>query len=130
MNHPQKFSWRQRLLSFANAIRGIQDMLKTQHNAWLHAVATVLVCATGFAFGVSKLEWCVLVLGFATVWMAEALNTAVELLTDLVSPSFHPLAGRAKDAAAGAVLIAAIGSAIAFAIVLLPHAWQKLIGNG
>ena len=125
MSNPKKFSWRQRLLSFSNAIRGIQDMLRTQHNAWLHAVATVFVCATGFALGVSKLEWCVLVFSFATVWMAEALNTAVELLTDLVSPGFHPLAGRAKDVAAGAVLIAAIGSAIAGAIVLLPHAYQQ-----
>lgn len=129
MSHQQKFSWRQRLLSFANAIRGIQDMLRTQHNAWLHAVATVLVCATGCAFGVSKLEWCVLILSITAVWMAEALNTAVELLSDLVSPGYHPLAGRAKDVAAGAVLLAAIGSAIAGAIVLLPHAWRILVGD-
>jgi len=55
------------------------------------------------------------------VWSAEAFNTALELLCELVSPEFHPLVGRAKDVAAGAVLIAAIGSAIVGAILLVPH---------
>ncbi len=67
------------------------------------------------------MEWCCLVLCLMVVWTAEALNTALELLTDLVSPEFHPLAGRAKDAAAGGVLIAAVGSVIVGAIVFVPY---------
>ena len=54
------------------------------------------------------------------------MNTAVELVTDLASPEFHPLAGKAKDVAAGAVLIAAIGSMIVGAIVFVPYAWTMI----
>jgi len=96
-------------------------MVKTQHNAWIHAAAMVCVFALGVAFRISNWEWCFLVLCFMAVWSAEAFNTALELLCELVSPEFHPLVGRAKDVAAGAVLIAAIGSAIVGAILLMPH---------
>ena len=124
MTDPKKISWHNRLMSFANAVRGIQDLLSTQHNAWVHAIVMLLVCATGIAFSISSMEWCCLVLCFMAVWTTEALNTALELLTDLASPEFHPLAGRAKDVAAGAVLIAAIGSAIVGGIVFVPHVWK------
>ncbi len=123
MTKSRKFSWRDRGKSFSHAFRGIQDMLLTQHNAWLHAIATTIVFATGVAFRITNMEWCCLVLCLMVVWTAEALNTALELLTDLVSPEFHPLAGRAKDAAAGAVLMAAVGSVIVGAIVFVPYAW-------
>ena len=129
MTDPNKFSWHDRRLSFANAFRGIQDMLITQHNAWVHAIVMLLVCATGIAFSISSMEWCCLVLCFMAVWTTEALNTALELLTDLASPEFHPLAGRAKDVAAGAVLIAAIGSAIVGGIVFMPHVWKMATRN-
>jgi diacylglycerol kinase len=67
------------------------------------------------------MEWCALVSAIALVWAAEALNTAVELLTDLVQPERHPLAGRAKDAAAAGVLLASIGAAVIGALVFLPR---------
>ena len=129
MTDPKKISWNNRLMSFANAVRGIQDLLSTQHNAWVHAIVMLLVCATGIAFSISSMEWCCLVLCFMAVWTTEALNTALELLTDLASPEFHPLAGRAKDVAAGAVLIAAIGSAIVGGIVFVPHVWKIATRN-
>ena len=116
-------------MSFANAFRGIQDMLNTQHNAWVHAIVMLIVCAMGIAFRISSMEWCCLVLCFMAVWTTEALNTALELLTDLASPEFNVLAGRAKDAAAGAVLIAAIGSAIVGGIVFVPHVWKMATRN-
>jgi len=87
-------------------------MLKSQHNAWVHAVATGLVCASGFLFGFSKPDWCWIVLAIVAVWTAEALNTAFEFLADVASPEFHPLVRKSKDVAAGAVLISAIGSVI------------------
>jgi diacylglycerol kinase (ATP) len=67
------------------------------------------------------MEWCWMTLAIIGVWLAEALNTAIEFLTDLVSPEFHPLAGKAKDVAAGAVLIAAIGAVVIGMFVFGPH---------
>jgi diacylglycerol kinase (ATP) len=96
-------------------------MLRSQHNAWVHAAATVLVIAAGFAMQLSRSEWCWVVLAIVGVWTAEALNTAFELLCDVASPDFHPLVKQAKDVAAGAVLVCAIGAAVIGAMVFLPH---------
>lgn len=126
MSATKKFSVSQRLLSIVNAVRGLLYLVKTQHNAWIHAVAMLIIFALGIAFRLSNWEWCFLVLCFMAVWSAEAFNTALELVCDVVSPEFHPQIGKAKDVAAGAVLIAAIGSAIVGAIVLLPRAWAAI----
>ena len=99
-------------------------MVASQHNAWIHAVATVAVTAAGLSIGLSWSEWCWIVLSIVAVWTAEALNTAFEFLTDVASPNFHPLAEKAKDVAAGAVLISAIGVLIIGALVF----WPKLVG--
>jgi diacylglycerol kinase (ATP) len=110
-----------RLRSVKYAVRGILIMLKTQQNAWLHAVATVGVVALGLVVGLSVSEWCWIVLAIMSVWTAEALNTAFEFLTDVASPGFHPIAEKAKDVAAGAVLLAACGAVAIGALVLGPH---------
>jgi len=95
-------------------------MLASQHNAWIHAAATAVVGAAGFVFGLSWAEWCWIVLAVVAVWTAEALNTAFEFLTDVASPNFHPIAGKAKDVAAGAVLLAAVGAVIIGGLVFGP----------
>jgi len=99
-------------------------MLASQQNAWIHAVATVAVAALGLWLGLSAAEWCWIVLATVAVWTAEALNTAFEFLTDVASPAFHPLAGKAKDVAAGAVLISAVGSVLIGGLVFGPHVWR------
>ena len=114
-----------RLRSVKFAVRGIATMLKTQHNAWLHAAATAVVISTGVLLKLSFGEWCWIVLAITSVWTAEALNTAFEFLTDVASPNFHPIAGQAKDVAAGAVLLAAIGAVIIGALVF----WPKVVGR-
>jgi diacylglycerol kinase (ATP) len=101
-------------------------MLASQRNAWIHAFATVSVTAMGFCLGLTDSEWCWIVLAIIAVWTAESLNTAFEFLTDVASPEFHPLAGKAKDVAAGAVLISATGSVIIGLIVLGPHVLDLL----
>lgn len=106
--------------SFGYAFRGVGMMLATQANARIHAVASVVVIAAGFGLKISLLEWCAVVLAIGLVWAAEGFNTALEALVDLASPEIHPLAGRAKDVAAGAVLCAAIAAAIIGAIIFLP----------
>ena len=89
-------------------------------------MATVLVLAAGLMFGISLLEWALIVLAILCVWVAEAINTAIEFLVDLASPEAHPLAGKAKDAAAGAVLVAAIGAALIGGLVFGPHILRML----
>lgn len=96
-------------------------MIKSQHNAWLHACATLAVISTGIFLKVSSGEWCWLVLAIMAVWTAEALNTAFEFLADVASPDFHPLVKHSKDVAAGAVLISAIGAVIIGSLVFGPH---------
>jgi diacylglycerol kinase (ATP) len=108
------------LRSFAFAARGIRTMLATQHNAWIHLGATLAVVAVGLSLGISRLDWVALVLAIVSVWMAEAINTAFEFLCDVASPEFHPLVEKAKDIAAGAVLIGAIGAATVGLLVLGP----------
>ena len=110
-----------RIRSFRHAFSGIWTMLRTQRNAWVHALATVAVILAGFVFGVSADEWCWLVLAMMAVWSAEALNTALEFLADAASPQFNPLIKNAKDIAAGAVLISATGSVVIGLLVLGPY---------
>ena len=127
MGDPTSLTFTGRLRSVKYALRGIWVMVKSQHNAWIHAVATVGVICVCLVLGLSAAEWCWIVLAIMAVWTAEALNTAFEFLTDLASPTLHPLAGKAKDVAAGAVLIAAIGSVVIGALVIGPHVvgWVK-----
>ena len=117
----QPFTLSARVRSLVCAGRGIGVMLRTQQNAWIHAAATIVVLAAGFVLRVSAVDWCLLALATMSVWTAEALNTAFEFLTDIASPSFHPLAEKAKDVAAGAVLITACGAAVVGLIVFVPH---------
>jgi diacylglycerol kinase (ATP) len=114
----QKFSFTGRIRSFRNAFHGVGLMLKSQHNAWIHATASVLVLIAGAVLRLTPGEWCWLVIAIMSVWTAEALNTALEFLADVASDEFHPVVGRAKDVAAGAVLISAIGS-VAIAVLIL-----------
>ena len=115
-----------RLRSFGHAFRGLAILLRTQHNARIHAFATILVLAAGALLRISLSEWALIALAVVCVWVAEALNTSIESLVDLASPDPHPLAGKAKDVAAGAVLIAAIGSLIVGALVFGPHVLRML----
>jgi diacylglycerol kinase len=96
-------------------------MVKSQHNAWLHATASFLVLAVGAFFHLSSVEWCWMVIAIMIVWTAEALNTALEFLADVASAEFHPLVEKAKDVAAGAVLISAAGSVVIALLILGPH---------
>lgn len=115
------FSFRDRAKSFRHAFAGIGFMLQTQHNAWLHGVATVAVVAAGLAVDLPASDWKWLVLTIAMVWVAEAMNTAFEHLCDVVSPDFHASVKIAKDVAAGAVLICAIGAVAMGWLIFRPY---------
>jgi diacylglycerol kinase len=123
----KRFSIPARAKSFVYAGRGLRVMFATQHNAWLHGVATCGVIAGGLYFRVTHTEWLMLILAIVSVWTAESLNTAFEFLCDVAQPDFHPLVARAKDVAAGAVLISALGAMAIGVLVFLPH-FRALLG--
>lgn len=110
-----------RLKSFAHAGVGVLAILRSQPNAWIHLLATALVIFLGMRCGLGPVEWACLVLAIAGVWTAEAFNTALEFLTDLVSPKRHPLAGKAKDAAAASVLLMSGGALAVGLLIFIPH---------
>lgn len=107
--------------SFYYAAKGIVIAVKEQRNIKIHLLAMVVVCLAGFYFHISDVEWMICVLCFSVVIAAEMINTAIEYLVDLVQPSHHPLAGKIKDIAAGAVFITAIGAAIIGLFIFLKY---------
>ncbi len=120
---PHTGFWRGRGKSFACALRGIAVLLRTQTNARIHLLATVLVVAAGFVFRISRGEWVPPAFAIGIVWIAEAVNTAIEALADRITRENDDAIRRAKDVAAGAVLLAAITAAIIGLLILGPHAW-------
>jgi len=106
--------------SFKYAFQGAFYMFKTESHAKFHLLAAMLTVALGFFFSLTLMEWCLIIICTFSVFAAEAFNTAIEELTNLVSPEHHPLAGRAKDVAAGAVLLTAIGAVSCGVLIFLP----------
>ncbi len=110
-----------RLRSFVYAFSGLGFMLRTQHNAWLHAVASVAVVAAGLVLRVTAADWRWLIVAMAMVWVAETFNTAVEYVCDVVSPGYSQTVRHAKDIAAGAVLLCAFAALLIGVFTLWPY---------
>jgi diacylglycerol kinase (ATP) len=117
----RKFSFGARIRSFRHAFAGLRTMLSTQHNAWIHAGMTLVALGLGVALSLTRSEWCWIVIAIVSVWTAEALNTAFELLCDVAAPEFHPRVKQAKDVAAGAVLLCALGSLVIGLLIFVPR---------
>ncbi len=124
ISEQKRFSIVARMRSFNHAFRGISVIFKTQHNAWIHAVAGIVVVALGLWLHISHLEWGVLILAITAVLAAEGFNTALEIDIDLTSPDEHPYARDTKDVAAGAVLLTVCGAIAVGLVIFLP----KVIG--
>lgn len=120
----ETFSLADRARSFRYAFSGLAYMLRSQHNAWLHLAITTLVCLAGWWFSLSAADWRWLICAIALVWVSETMNTAFEFVCDVVSPEFHGSVARAKDIAAGAVLICATGSALIGILTFWPYLWR------
>ena len=121
----QRFTLVARLKSFVYAFEGIALMLRTQHNAWLHLIATALVTGLAVWCRVDAGDWRWLIGAMTMVWMAEAMNTAVESLCDVVSPQYSLAVKCAKDLAAGGVLIAACAAAATGVITFWPYLFKQ-----
>lgn len=112
--------------SFGPALAGVAWALKTQRNVQFHAGATVLVVVLGLWLRIAAWEWCAVMLATGMVWAVELMNTALEVLADRVSQEREEAIRRAKDAAAGAVLMAALGALGVGLMVFLPKLWLLL----
>ncbi|MFY0592478.1 diacylglycerol kinase family protein [Roseivirga sp.] len=117
----KRFSLRDRINSFRYAWRGIRSTIWQEHNFRIHLFAALIVILGGFYFNISNTDWSLIVLAISLVFITELLNTAIEKLVDLKEPNFNPKAGSIKDIAAGAVLIAAISSAVIGGLVFWPY---------
>ena len=111
---------KKRIKSFVYAGRGIRTVFSSEANMKIHLVIMLSVVIFGFIFQLSAMEWIACVLCFGLVVGMEMMNTAIENVVDLASPEKHPLAGKAKDIAAGAVLVCAIISVAVGVIIFLP----------
>lgn len=87
----------------------------------MHLLAAALVCAAGVYVDLNRAEWLWITAAIVLVLSAEAFNTALEQLADALHPEHNPGVGRAKDAAAAAVLITALGAAVIGILVFMPH---------
>lgn len=119
---------RLRAQSFRYAFAGWWFVIRTQKNAWIHAMISVIVVVVAVGLQLSPTEWAILILTIGMVWIAEFLNTALEAVIDLVSPQQNPLAKVGKDVGAAAVLIAALSSIIIGLLIMGPRLWTFIQG--
>jgi diacylglycerol kinase len=107
--------------SFGFAFEGLATLVRTQPNFRIHLVAAVFALVLGIVVRLSTAEMALLVLTVGTVLVVEALNTCLETLCDLVSPTYHPLVKKSKDVSAAAVLISALAAVGVAALLFLPR---------
>ena len=128
VNPHKKGYFARRTYSFRYAWNGIKTLILTQPNAQIHFVVSVFLIFLGILMSLNWIEWSLIGICMGLVWLAEAMNTAIEFILDLVSPEYHELAGKAKDIAAGGVLLAATAAVFVGGFVLGPRIW-KLLAN-
>ncbi len=115
-----------RLRSFVHAFHGWAYVMRTQHNAWIHAMVATLIFIVSLWVGLPPRDWALLILTIAMVFTAEFINTAIEAVVDLASPTHHPLAKVGKDVGAAAVLVAAMAAVLIGLLILGPPLLEKL----
>ena len=128
MGSQLKAELKRRLQSFVYAFAGWKHVLRTQPNTWIHGAISVAVVAVGLWLRLPPGDWAILILTFMVVWAAEFTNTSIEAIVDMTMPEPHPLAKTAKDVAAAAVLISALGAVVVGLVILGPPLWERLAG--
>ena len=124
----QKFSIIDRFKSFRYAFAGLSDMIAYEHNAWLHLISTILVVGVSWWLGIDREAFALIVIAIVAVWMAETFNTVLEMVVDISSSEkYSEMARRAKDIAAAAVFITALGACVIGIIILGPPLYTKLV---
>ncbi|MFC2114250.1 diacylglycerol kinase family protein [Bacteroidota bacterium] len=109
-----------RLKSFVYAYNGIVYLFKSQGNVTIHSIFAALVFICGILLKLNIMEWCMIIFSIGFVFVTETINTSIEQFIDFISPSYNVSAGRAKDLAAGAVLLAAITAILIGLVIFIP----------
>jgi diacylglycerol kinase (ATP) len=117
----KKFNIRSRIKSFKYAFEGIACMIRNEHNSRVHLAAAVFVIILGLILHLSLVEWIALTIVTGLVFITELINSAIELLADLIDPEINPKIKRAKDYAAASVLIAAIIAIVTGVLIFVPR---------
>ena len=112
--------------SFGYAFEGVWNTVKSERNMQIHLGFTVCVIIPGFIFGITKTEWLICLVLFGQVMSLELVNTALEACVDVATDEWKPLAKKAKDAAAGAVLVSAIIAAVIGLWIFIPRLFLLL----
>lgn len=115
-----------RAQSFRYAFSGWWFVIRTQRNAWIHAVVSVTVIFLCLWLQIDRMDWAIIILAIAMVWTAEFINTALEAVVDLACEQQHKLAQVGKDVGAAAVLIAAGSSVIIGLLVIGPPLLMRI----
>jgi len=110
-----------RFRSFGYALNGVRVLISTQPHAKLHLISSVIVLTGGAYLKIERSEWIAILICIGMVWMAEAMNTAIEFLADEVSLEQRERIGKTKDVAAAGVLIAAMISIIVAGVIFVNH---------
>ncbi|WP_412897294.1 diacylglycerol kinase family protein [Bacillus sp. 1P02SD] len=116
-----KSNWIRFIKSFSFAFQGLREAFFSERNLQIQLLFSIIVVICGFYFHITRMEWMVILLLIGGMFSIELMNTAVEKVVDLVTSEFHPLAKKAKDIAAGSVLIYAIISVIIGLIIFIPY---------
>ena len=119
----QRGTWAKFIAGFGYAFSGLWYALRTQINMPVHLALAILAIVLGIILRISAVEFALVFVAIGIVLVAELFNTVIELTVDLASPEIHPLAKRAKDVAAGAVLLSAMLAIVIALFVYLPHLW-------
>jgi len=114
------FSLVNRFKSFTYAWSGIKELLRTEHNTWIHLFLTIIAVILALVFNIAIGEWIALIICMTMVWTAEIFNTCIEKLLDFISTDRHPQIKNIKDMAAAAVLMASWAAIIIGAIIFIP----------
>lgn len=128
-NKPDKKPLQRSILGINYAWNGIVYFFRTQQNGRIQVIVALLAILFGYLLEISYSEWLIVIVSIAMVLATEMINTAIEYLTDIVSPDYDIKAGRIKDIAAGAVLITAIGAAIAGSWIFIPRVIELIFGK-
>lgn len=112
--------------SYRYATKGVKYTFATQVNIWLHLVIALVVLVLAYLLQFSVEQYLIITIVIGVVIAAELFNTAIEEMTNLLSPEYHQVAGVVKDVAAGAVLVTAVTAAIVGAILFIPPLLELL----
>ncbi len=113
--------FKSRLQSFVHAFRGVKILIQEHPNFQIHLIAAIAVIALGTYFSLTTTEWALVLACIGLVMLAEGMNSALEEIMDHLHPERHEKIGKAKDMAAGAVVICALISAVIGILVFLPY---------